>query len=320
MAPTEKTILWTPDLHLPARGALQEFVGHEREAALRIDLQIDQRAQLEVNDRVIAETEGFANAAALAELYTRDYEILLSDNLIEKKLVPGQGRYYRICREEAAYKVYADPDPAAFVYEPEKLDTKASCNTLVEAIGAASTDAGRPLRPAFSNHREIYEGLNQTGPAGLAVAIWTSRWQMPFVAVLEEQELAPLSLAVAKGLDGSYYTIFRLVSGAFLTEVRSRHEAEEIGRFNSLLEARAYCDLFNAARSSSKWVSFSHAITEDTPSRKDNYVLAKEAAGFPLYLAEPEEVLLGGFPHARLAEAYATVHRDAMDHFSLEAP
>lgn len=319
MAPAKDKILWTPDLRLPARGTLQEFVGHEREAALRIDLQIDQRAQLEVNDRVVAETEGFRNAAALAELYTRDYEVLLSDDRSAKRLVPGQGRYYRICRQDGAYKVYADLDPAVFVYEPEKLDPKASRNTLVEAIEAASIDASRPLRPAFANHLEIYEGLNQTGPAGLVVSIWVSRWHMPFVSVLEEQEFAPLSLVVAKGLDGSYYTIYRLVAGSFLTELRSHHQAEEIGRFTSPPEARAYCELFNAARNSSDWVSFSHAVTEDAPGRKDNYLLAKEGRDFALYLAEPEKTLLGRFGVARLAEAYATVHRDATNHFSLGA-
>ena len=70
---------WAPDLRLPVRSTLQEFVSHDRELTLRISLRSGQESQVEVNDRVVAETQGFPRAAALAELYTRKDEIVLTD-------------------------------------------------------------------------------------------------------------------------------------------------------------------------------------------------------------------------------------------------
>jgi len=40
---------------------------------------------------------------------------------------------------------------------------------------------------------------------------------------------------------------------------------------------------------------------------------------YRLSTAEPDKLLLGSFASVRIAEAYATAHRDAIEHFSVEA-
>ncbi len=306
---------WEPDLRLPARATLQEFVSHDKEATLRVILHIDQRAQVEVNDQIVAETKGFQSAAALAELYTRSHEILLAEEVSGSDVELGRRRYYRIRAADGAYEISSSTDPIAFVSEAEPVRPLGRSDNLTDGIEKARVDAGTPLVPAFSDEVEIYRGLGQHGSTGLVVAIWTSQWRTPFVKVLEEDEFTPLFLSVSKAPDGAYYSIYRLTNRSYLSELRSHHEAEEIGTFVSLEAAVAHCDLFNAARHSEKWVSFSKSVAEEIRSPDGDYVLHEEADGYHLRTADAGP--LGCFPSVRLAEAYASAHREALEHFSL---
>lgn len=104
-----------------------------------------------------------------------------------------------------------------------------------------------------------------------------------------------------------------------LTELRSQHEAETIGEFGSIQTARAYCDLFNAARHSKQWISVHARSAEGTRSPDDVYFLEEDEGLYRLYTTEPDKLHLGSFASERIAEAYATAHRDAIEHFSVEA-
>jgi hypothetical protein len=110
-----------------------------------------------------------------------------------------------------------------------------------------------------------------------------------------------------------------LVTRDYLTELRSRHEAEKIGSFPSAQMARAYCNLFNAARHSTHGLAFSSISSEERQALHGAYLLRKDDDGVVLYTGDPNRVSLGRFASTRLAEAYATAHRDAMEHFRLIA-
>jgi hypothetical protein len=318
MAP-KKLLEWMPDLRLPAgpRATLQESISHDQQATLRIILHLDQGAEVEVNDRIVAKTTGFQRATALAELYTRDRGVLLTPRSERGDAEPDA--YYLVKPAAGRYEARMARDPITLVTEPESSDPLAVSVSLSETIGSISATAKRPLVPAFSDQAEIYEGLAHSGADGLAMAVWISRWQIAFVPILEEDELSPLSLTVSKASDGTYYTIYRLVTRDYLTELRSRHEAEKIGSFPSAQMARAYCNLFNAARHSTHWLDFSSISSKKLQALHGAYLLRKDDHGVFLHAGDAEGELLGLFASTRLAEAYATVHRDAMEHFSLIA-
>ncbi|MDH3582012.1 MAG: hypothetical protein OEM91_15485, partial [Hyphomicrobiales bacterium] len=204
------------------------------------------------------------------------------------------------------------------VYETETLQQVTSAPTLVAAVEKAFTHTSDDLEPAFYDQRGIYEGLGQQGAPAIVVAIWTSRWQTPFMQVLREDEFAPISLAISRGSDGAYYVIYKLVSHEHLTELRSQHEAETIGKFASMQTARAYCDLFNAARHSREWVSVHVPSAKGSRIPDGAYLVEEEEDLCRLYTAEPDKLQLGSFASVRIAEAYATAHQDAIEHFSFE--
>lgn len=317
MAVGQSILSWAPDLRLPARATLQEFVSHGERATLRVILHTDQRAEVEVNDRTVAETTGFQNATALAELYTHNREILLAEETRKRHVAPDGRRYYHVRIADGAFEVSSSNDPVAFVHEPERLGPIGRSQELTSVIEMACADAGRPLVPAFADQEETYHGLAQEGSNGLIAAIWTSRWRTPFVRILEEDEFSPLFLAVSKAPDGAYFTIYRLADRRYLSEVRSHHEAEEIGTFGSLEAAIANCDLFSAARRSSEWMSLSRAAMTEAGCEADNYFLVQEKDAFHLRTGGADGTSLGRFPSVRVAEAYATAHRDALEHFRI---
>lgn len=279
---------------------------------MRVILHIDQRARVEVNDRIVAETTGFRNATALAELYTRSRELLLVEERHRHTSKPESCRYYHIGLAPGAYEVCASGDPVAFVHDAEQLGPLGRFDTLTRAIDAARADAGTPLIPAFSDQEETFDGLGQHGSDGLIVAVWTSRWRTPFVTILEEDEYTPLFLAVSKARDGAYYTIYRLADGRYLSEIRSHHLAERIGAPDRLNAAVAACDLFNAARQSGDWIALPVSAAAQ---RGAGYRLSEEKDGYHLRTVGTDGADLGCFTSIRLAEAYATVHRDALAHF-----
>lgn len=315
MAASQSILSWAPDLRLPARASLQEFVSQDKKATLRVALFLDQRAQVEVNDRVVAETRGFRNATALAELYTRSREILLVEERHERDAGPDKRRYYHARVAQGAFEVCSSTDPVAFVHEAAQVGLVGRSDKLTGVVEMAHADAGKPLVPAFAVQEETYRGLGQQGNSGLVVAIWTSRWRTPFVRLLEEDEFTPLFLTVAKASDGACYSIYRLADGYYLSEVRSHHEAEKMGTFGSLEAAVASCDLFNAARHSKEWISLSKTTSAALESRDRSYLLSEETDGYQLRAECPDAALLGRFPSRRIAEAYATAHRDAFEHF-----
>jgi hypothetical protein len=301
------------------RSALQEFVSHDRELTLRISLRSGQEAQVEVNDLVVAETEGFSRAAALAELYTRKREVLLTERPVGGEKRPKARHYYRIRVGDSEYELCAGADPIVLVDEPESFCPIPRCKTLPDAIEAAAADVGKSLIPAFVDQVDTYKGLGHRGANALMAAIWTSRWQTPFVPIFHEEDSSPLYLAVSRSFDGAYFTIYKLVNRSYLTEIRSHDIAEEVGTFATLEAARAHCHLFNAARHSSQWVSFSGSPSREMRSSDGAYLLESETDGFILSVHVPKKQSLGRFVSRRLAEAYATVHGDAMDHFALRA-
>jgi hypothetical protein len=278
-------------------------------------LYVDQRAQVEVNDRIVAETTGFRNATALAEIYTRSREILLVEERHKRDIKPDKRRYYHARLVDGAFEVCSGTDAVAFVDEAEQFGLLGRSNQVTDAIEMARADAGKPLVPAFSDQEETYHGLGQLGTNALVVAIWTSRLRTPFVKILEEDELTPLFLTVSKAPDGAYYTIYRLADGRYLSEVRSHHEADKIGAFNSLETAVANSDLFNAARHSREWISLSKIATTRKGSEEGTYFLVEEKDGHHLRTGGADAASLGRFPTVRIAEAYATAHRDALEHF-----
>lgn len=308
---------WEPDLRLPARGSLQEFVSHDRKATLRIILERDEHARVEVNDRIVAGTIGFQNAAALAELYTRSHEILLVEQAGAGAKGTGEPRYYHIRSADGVYEVCSGSDLVAFVYEAERFSPMKRSERLAEAVDFALADSKDSLALAFSDQQEILKGLGTRGAAAIFVAAWVSRWSISFFNILQEDEFTPLSLTVSKAPDGAFYTIYRLANRAFLAELRSHHEAEKIGTFADLETARAYCDLFNAGRHSTSWISFTSTAEKEKQSQEGTYLLSEDADGFRLRLTAQPEISLGYFPSVRLAESYATAHRDALKHFNI---
>jgi hypothetical protein len=309
---------WTPDLRLPVRSTLQEFVSHDRELTLRISLRSGQEGQVEVNDRVVAETEGFPRAAALAELYTRKNEILLTDEPARFGTRATAPHYYRIRVAGHEYELCAGTDPVALVEgeSPESFCPLPRSDNLPEAIEAAAAGVGKALFPAFMDQLEIWEGLGQEDANSLLAAVWASRWQVPFVSILQEKGATPLYLAVARAFDGAYFSIFERIDRHYLTEIRSHDMAEQIGSFATLEAARAHCHLFNAARHSAQWVSFSGSPSRKMASSGGVYILESDNDEFILLADIPRKHSLGRFASRRLAEAYATVHRDAMEHFA----
>lgn len=306
---------WSPDLRLPVRSTLQEFLSHDRELTLRISLKSGQEAQVEVNDRVVAETQGFPKAAALAELYTRKHEILLTDESVKIGKKPGRLNYYRIRVGSGEYELCEGKDPVALVDEPQSFCPIPRCHNLPEAIQAAVAQVGKTLTAAFMDQAEICRGLGQCDANGLMVAVWCSRWQTAFVPILHEvEESSPLYLDVSRSFDGAYFTIYELVNRNYLAEIRSHDMAEQIGTFASVESARAFCHLVNAARHSSEWISFS-GVAPEMKSLDGVYLLKHETDGLTLLADKLQQQALGHFTSRRIAEAYATVHRDAMEHF-----
>jgi hypothetical protein len=317
----QSDLRWTPDLHLPAgsRTNLQEFISHEKGNLLQINV-ARQSAQVEINGRVVAETDEFSHAAALAELYMHESAMLLTKapGGIGKE-VKGQ-TYFDLRAEGGAYTVFASTDPSDLIKEDEQLSPLVTTRNLAAALAEVEAAAGGTLVPAFSDQSEIFNDLGSKGGAGLVVALWVSRWQLAFVPIMQEDAYSPLYFAVAKAPDGAYYAIYRLVDRSYLTEERSSHDAERVGTFVSPATARAYCHLFNAARHNEQWVAFPGSSATERRSEDGAYVLAPADDGFRLSTAEPEELDLGHFASVRLAQAYATVHKDALDHFALKDP
>lgn len=311
-------LTWTPDMRLPVRSALQEFVSHDRELTLRICLRSGQETQVEVHDRVVAETDGFARATALAELYTRKGEVLLNERSASGGKLQGSFNYYRIRAGDGEYELCTDVDPTKLVDQPENFCPIPRCRTLPEAIDVAADDAGVSVVPTFFDQLEIYDGLERRDSHGLMVAIWISRWQTPFLPIFHEEDTFPLYLAVSRGFDGAYFTIYELINRKYLTEIRSHDMAEEIGKFDTIKPARAYCDLFNAARHSPQWISFTSSSSNELTSLDSNYLLEAQDKGFTLWTNVPSKQSLGHFSNRRQAEAYATVHKDALEHFALK--
>jgi hypothetical protein len=307
---------WAPDLRLPVRSTLQEFVSHDRELTRRISLHSGQESQVEVNDRVVAETEGFPRAAALAELYTRKDQIVLTDRPLGAGKRAADRHFYRIRVAGHEYELCAGADPVELLDNPESSCPLPRADNVPEAIEAAAAEVGKALFPAFMDQMEICEGLEKQDANGIMAAVWAARWQLPFVAMLQEQGPTPLYLAVARALDGAYFTIYERFKRSYLAEIRSHDMAEEIGTFATLEAARACCHLFNAARHSVEWVSISGLPSGEMRSSDGAYGLERSDDEYVLVADIPKKQTLGRFVTHRLAEAYATVHRDAMEHFA----
>jgi hypothetical protein len=313
-----KHLSWSPDLRIPAeQHALQEFISHEKGDTLRIILHSDQQARVEVNDRIVAETQGFQNATAMAELYTRDRTVLLTHESKSAKS-GATGSYFLIRAHDGEYHVSESFELADFIYRLDSLRPIAQSENVDQAIEAACKESGTSLIPAFMDQQEIYKGLEQQGSTAVIVAIWTSHAQMPILHLVQESEFSPLFLTVSKGRDGSYYTVYRLVNRKYLAELRSQHDAEEIGAFVLEAAAHAYCDLFNTARHCSEWVSFPSSTSKEIISRDEKFFLVEQDNGFSLHAATAQHLSLGQFPNVRLAEAYATVYSDSLRHFDLK--
>ncbi len=75
---------------------LQNFGSQDASAELRITLRANQEAKVKVNNRVIARTLGFQNAAAMAEIYSRDRELLLTAAEAATDIQPHERIFYDV--------------------------------------------------------------------------------------------------------------------------------------------------------------------------------------------------------------------------------
>lgn len=165
---SRKILSWKPDMRLPAgkRATLQEFISHYKETTLRIVLHTDERAEVEVNERVVAEADGFPRASALAELYSRNREILLSVKPSAGQAGTQAKSFCHIRSEGRIFEVYTSADPLDLVYETEALQPVASAPTPVAALEKALDDASSELEPAFHDQRESTKGWHSKARPG----------------------------------------------------------------------------------------------------------------------------------------------------------
>lgn len=310
---TQTLLEWTPDLELPGHSRTQEFISQQGDLFLRVRMAGDTHAEIEVNDHRIAEAGGFAAATALAEIYTRDRDLLLAARSAADEVSEP---YYHLTPGDGDYRIYRCDEPDAAPDSSPRYHLLASAASIGAALTKAVAQAQARLLPVFADQREIYQGLAQDGVDGLVVAAWVARRRVPLVRLLDEDEYTPLYLAYGKGVDGLCFSIYRLVSREYLAEIRSHHGAEEIGKFPTLGEARAYCQLFHAAQHSADRVRFPKTPGDAKTSNDGQYTLVGGGEGYRLSTCGAVEVALGRFATIRQAEAYATVRRAAQADFA----
>ncbi len=302
---------------------LQNFGNLDASAELRITLRGNQEAKVKVNNRVIARTMGFQDAAAMAEVYSRDREILLTAERPADDSQPYKGSFCHVQPDAGGFAVRTGASILDLAYRLESCPVQRTTATLEAAVAAA----GDAVFPAFLDQREIYAALPRQDWIAMIVAIWTAHWQLDFTDVLKEPEALQMASPATEG-EGAYYTIYRVTCGNYLAEIKSPDRAERIGEYPTTTAARAQCAIHNAARHADKGrrVTAPGTALSTAPGTApngaksgrllDGAYLIKWFDDGKVALSEADSnAPLGRFDSAEQAEVYALVHSHAIAHF-----
>lgn len=314
--PGDNHLEWRAEYVPPGRRAmLQDFGNLDASAELRITLRGNQEAKVKVNNRVITRTMGFQQAAAMAEIYSRDREILLT---AERPADDGPSYaelFHHVQPTADGFAVRIGATILDLAYRLEDCAIARTAPTLQDALAMAATSAGDAIYPAFLDQREIYEALPRQDWIAMVIAIWTAHWQLDFADVLKEPEALQMASPTNEE-EGAYYTIYRVTCGNYLAEIKSPDRADRIGEYPTTAAARAQCAIHNAARHADKRA---RVATEEAavPSRiLDGAYLIKPSDDGKVILSDGgSTAALGRFDNAKQAEIYALVHKQAISHF-----
>ena len=290
---------------------LQNFGNLDAGAELRITLRGNQEAKVKINNRVIARTMGFQDAAAMAEVYSRDREILLTAERPVDDSQPYEGSFCHIQPDAGGFAVRTGASILDLAYRLESCPVARTAATLEAAVAAA----GGAALPAFLDQREIYAALPGQDWIAMIVAIWTAHWQLDFTDVLKEPEALQMASPATEG-EGAYYTIYRVSCGNYLAEIKSPDRAERIGEYPTTTAARAQCAIHNAARHADKGRPVTAPGGDKSGRLLDGAYRIKRSNDGTVALSESESnAPLGRFDTAAQAEVYALVHSHAIAHF-----
>ena len=297
------TLNWQPDPYQPtgSRVTLQEFVCHSTHHGLRIILEQDAKAILEVDGVPAGITQGFDNAAALGSLYLQHGCRILAD-------ARGDARY-RLDADGSGFAVVEGESVAMLLGNTHSTRQLAHAPGAIAALMAAQQLISSPLQPAFLDHRAIFVHVAPGSWHGLLCAGDIARHRLSFTATVADHGALLFSYQLARSMEGSLYSIYRLATGSYLAEVRSRHEASTIGSFDTPAAAIAWCTLVNAARHAGPGVALLHHEPADHFQSPDGAFRALRAAGGQVALFDAAGTPVGNFPTLALAASFATLAR-----------